>query len=285
MPRARDGKISSMIATSSKALQLPASAAAGRGSVVQFDVDEAQAMIREGFVGEDASAELLNGFIVHTDRSAVGGDSTMHSPAHATSVRRLTTLIARIDGSHRHARSQSPIICGERQMPEPDFFVVKGTDTEYTRRLPTAADAYCVIEVADLLLERDRFEKLPIYARSGIPQYIILNLRNRTAEIYEQPSEEAYAVTRIVNESDSIGISLGGDHLAVLVARVVALTASLHLRNIPRRRRQRPPPARDHVPLSPMESSPHFVPSTAATACAGFFLSSSANSTTTSSRL
>ena len=138
---------------------IPQSALAGRGGLVQFTVDDLMRMIRDGSVAEDASAELLNGYIVHTDRSAHGGDPTMHSPAHRKAVRRLTSLVAGIDTADRHVQIQSPIVCSTLQMPEPDFAVIRGSDDAYTDRLPGAADAFCVVEVADSSLERDRHEK------------------------------------------------------------------------------------------------------------------------------
>ena len=52
----------------------------------------------------------------------------------------------------------------------------------YRQRLATAADAWCVVEVADSSYERDRGEKYRAYAAAGVEQYIIINLRNRTAE-------------------------------------------------------------------------------------------------------
>ena len=77
--------------------------------------------------------------------------------------------------------------------------ILRGTLESYAD-LPTAADAYCVVEVADSSYERDAGEKLAGYARAGIPQYVILNLRNRTAEIYTNPDVNAgtYAAQQVI---------------------------------------------------------------------------------------
>jgi Uma2 family endonuclease len=40
-------------------------------------------------------------------------------------------------------------------------------------------------------LARDREDKLPLYASFGIPQYIIINLQNRTIEVHTDPDREA----------------------------------------------------------------------------------------------
>ena len=51
---------------------VPLLALAGRGGLVRFAVDDRQAMLRAGRVDEDATTELLDGSIVHANRSALG---------------------------------------------------------------------------------------------------------------------------------------------------------------------------------------------------------------------
>jgi Uma2 family endonuclease len=190
---------------------IPPSALAGRGALMQFTVEDVLTMIHRGSVIEDATTELLNGFIVHVDRSSYGGDPAMHSPGHRKSVRLLTNLVGRIDSGVRHAQIQLPIVCGDLQMPEPDFAVIRGIDGDYTDRLPQGSEALCVVEVADSSLERDRDEKKPIYARANIQQYIIINLRNRTAEVYTDPNTTngSYVLRLIITEQESLAIRVG----------------------------------------------------------------------------
>ena len=68
--------------------------------------------------------------------------------------------------------------------------VVRGTLADY-QEIATAADAYCVVEVADSSYERESGSQLREYARAGIAQYVIINLRNHTAELYLQPDTMA----------------------------------------------------------------------------------------------
>jgi len=82
---------------------------------------------------------------------------------------------------------QVPIACPPDGEPEPDASIVRGTPRDYEGRLAGPGDVTCVIEAAHGSLERDRQEKLPIYAAAGVPQYVIINLQNRTAEVYESP--------------------------------------------------------------------------------------------------
>ena len=115
-----------------------------------------------------------------------------------------------IDNDRRHVESQQPLVCRDTHVPEPDFMILRGTLDDYTD-LPAAADALCVVEVADSSYERDAGEKLAAYARAGVEQYIILNLRNRTAEIYTAPEITAgtYAVPRIVMVEEVVSFRVG----------------------------------------------------------------------------
>ncbi len=49
------------------------------------------------------------------------------------------------------------------------------------------------VEVSDTTLRRDRRVKLALYARAGIPEFWIVNLELREAEIYRSPGGDAYA--------------------------------------------------------------------------------------------
>ena len=200
------------------------SALAGRGTWVRYTVQNVLKMIGLGIIPEDATTELLNGLIVHVDRSATGGDPTMHSPGHSKPVSRLTALVSQINTSDRRIQIQLPVVCGNVQMPEPDFAVVFGSDELFTKRLPAASDTQCVIEVADSSLERDRYEKGPMYAAAGIQQYIILNLRNRTAEVYSSPDAAAgtYPPPQIVSAEASLELRVGnGETVSVALASLL----------------------------------------------------------------
>ena len=114
-------------------------------------------MVRMGIIPEDASTELLNGWVVLKDRSAREQDPTIIGQDHHKCVERLSSLRKLIDNDNRHVESQQPLVCSDTQVPEPDFMVLRGTLDSYTD-LPFAADAFCVVEVADSSYERDTGE-------------------------------------------------------------------------------------------------------------------------------
>ncbi len=115
-----------------------------------------------------------------------------------------------INGHNRHVRSQQSLVCNETPVPEPDFMVLRGTLGDYAD-LPAAADAWGVVEVADASYERDVGEKLTGYARAGVRQYVVINLRNRTAEVYVNPDSTAgaYPPPTVVPADQSLALRVG----------------------------------------------------------------------------
>jgi hypothetical protein len=202
-----------MVATISAAGRFappPAPMVDGRWQIYRLTRTDAEALMRQGLIPEDATTELLSGMIVLKDRSATGGDPQMIGKGHVVCVEHLSDLRGRISNGNRHVESQQPLVCSEIHQPEPDFMVLRGTLEEYTD-LPTAADAFCVVEVADSSYERDTGEKLRGYAWAGVQQYVVINLRNRIAEVYTNPDLVAgtYPPPQIIPDSGILSLRVG----------------------------------------------------------------------------
>lgn len=156
--------------------------------------------MREARIFEDGAAvELLQGVLVRKLR----GDRvapTVISPAHAYVVQRLGELVPRLVDEGCFLRVQLPLTLEPDSEPEPDGAIVLGEshDDRYRHRHPTGSDTLAVIEVADSSLQRDRTEKLALYASAQIPQYIIVNLVDGLVEIYQEPKPDAQLYTRSV---------------------------------------------------------------------------------------
>jgi Uma2 family endonuclease len=194
----------------------------GQVRLAEFTRQDAEAMVRMGIIPEDASTELLHGMIVLKNRARRGQDPMTIGNDHRICVVRLTALNKRIDGPTRHVESQQPLVCAETHVPEPDFMVIPGA-VEEESDLPTAADAFCVVEVADDSYERDAGMKRWGYARAGVKQHIIINLRNRTAEIYTQPDTAAgtYPPPQVINEAGELPLRVGEDEFLPIRLRDV----------------------------------------------------------------
>ena len=177
---------------------------------IPITVEQYQRMIEEGIVPEDATVELLHGALVRKDRSIVGEDPMGHSPLHVLVVSLLEALARKIDSERWHMKTQLPVACPPDGAPEPDASIIRGRIRDYATRLPGPGDVTCVIEAAHSSLDRDREDKAPIYARAGIPQYVIINLQDMTVEVHSEPDREreAYQSHAVFSKGQSIELLL-----------------------------------------------------------------------------
>lgn len=130
-----------------------------------------------GVLGEDDHVELLEGVIVAGEPQ---------NPAHASGVWRTQRLLERALGDRAIVRVQLDFVAGRRSVPEPDVAVVPHVPHGYEDAHPTRA--HVVFEISDSSLLQDRLTKGPIYARNGVPQYVLVNLRDRCVENHTAPS-------------------------------------------------------------------------------------------------
>ncbi len=159
----------------------------GRTHLMPIDVEQYHDLVAAGVLPEGAPYELLDGVVVRKDRSHVGDDPMTVGHEHAMVIMRLTELGGRLKAAGAHIRAQLPVTLPPYDEPEPDGAIVVGKFEDYAERHPGADDILCVIEVADASLSRDRSVKARIYADSGIPQHIIVNLPDRAIEVYTEP--------------------------------------------------------------------------------------------------
>lgn len=134
-----------------------------------------------GIFGPTERLELIGGEVIRKV-------SPQHSP-HASTVQLADHVLQRYVGPNYSIRTQLPLALGHDSEPEPDIAVVEGTPHDYFHAHPTAA--LLVIEVADSTLTFDRSRKASLYAREGIPDYWILNLRDRVLECHRDPAPMA----------------------------------------------------------------------------------------------
>lgn len=79
---------------------------------------------------------------------------------------------------------------------------MEGSIRDYSDHHPRTA--VLLVEVADGTLAFDRMKKAAVYARNGIPEYWILNLRDRTLEVHRGPAGDAYAERNVLAAGEDI---------------------------------------------------------------------------------
>lgn len=172
----------------------------------RFSRAEYDRMVEAGIFGEDDRIELLDGEII---------DMAPQKSRHATAVQLVQEALRRAFGAGYCVRVQLPLCLDDRSEPETDVAIVAGTPRDYRDAHPTTA--ILVAEVADASLAYDRIRKLAAYARSGIPEYWILDLSSGTLEVCRFPERDTYLERRALGAGDSV-LLRGPEGISVAVA-------------------------------------------------------------------
>jgi len=159
----------------------------------RFTVKEYYRMAETGVLRPDARVELLNGEII--DMSPIGS-------AHAGTVKRFIRIFTKLAQERWQVSAQDPLHLDEHSEPEPDFMLLKRSADDYTGRHPQPEDVFLLIEVADVSLDYDREQKLPVYGRAGVPEVWIVNLRDQSIEVYREPHFTGYSSKTILRAGD-----------------------------------------------------------------------------------
>jgi Uma2 family endonuclease len=196
-------------------------AAAGRATILPWTVERYRQAIATGFVPEDTSYELLEGFIVRKDRAKAGDDPMTIGDRHRVAVLRLARSAPLFEPLGCFLQTQQPISLPPVSQPEPDGAVVRGGIDDYLDHPPTSADLSSVIEVADSSLTLDLGPKLRAYAAAGIPQYVVADLVNDRLLIHEGPSGDSYAQVSSLTRGDTARIRAGSGHVSIPVHHLI----------------------------------------------------------------
>jgi Uma2 family endonuclease len=149
----------------------------------RFSVKDYYRMAETGVLRPDARVELLDGRII--DMSPIG-------PFHGGLVKRMSRLFQLKAQGRWTVSTQDPLHLDDYSEPEPDIMLLKPAADDYTSRHPRPGDVFLLVEVSDSTLAYDREEKLPAYARAGVPEVWIVNLNEQTMEIYWEPGFTGY---------------------------------------------------------------------------------------------
>ena len=160
-----------------------------------FTVREYHRMGEAGILREDDRTELIDGEIFRMP--------PIGSP-HAACVDRLTALTTRALGPRVIVRVQNPIVIGRHSEPQPDLVLLRPRDDFYAARHPGPDDVLWLIEVADTSGQFDRMTKFPLYARGGIREAWVVDLRRQIVEVHRGPALRGYRTQRAVERGDRV---------------------------------------------------------------------------------
>ena len=88
--------------------------------------------------------------------------------------------------------------------PMPDLIVLKRNASAFLSAHPKPADLQLVVEVSDSTLNFDLRTKAALYARAGIIDYWVVDIRGRKLIVHRDPQNGAYDSVAVYDETESV---------------------------------------------------------------------------------
>jgi Uma2 family endonuclease len=169
----------------------------------KLDVDTYHRMAEAGIFGEDDRIELIDGDLIDMAPIAQG---------HAAAVDSLAEALYRASSGRAIVSSQNPIRLNPINEPQPDLTLLRRRADFYrTGEPPRPPDVLLLVEVADTSLSFDRDVKLPLYARAGIGEYWIVDLKRRVIDAYKTPDGDEYRERTTYGPTETVTLALAPD--------------------------------------------------------------------------
>lgn len=154
--------------------------------------EEYERIAEMGGFPSDRRVELIDGILY---------DMSPQSGRHAKGIVLANQVLMAAFGPGYHIRPQLPLSLGDDSMPEPDIAVISGSPADYTDHPPGAV---LVLEVAETSQLHDGERKPRVYARAGIRDYWIVDLRRDAILILREPQAEGYRQRLVFHQGERI---------------------------------------------------------------------------------
>jgi Uma2 family endonuclease len=151
-----------------------------------------------GILAPDARVELIDGEII--DMAPIG------SP-HVSAVLHLDRLFQEAAKDKAFVLVQSPITLGEHSAPQPDLALLRPRADYYRSSLAGPSDVLLIVEVAQSSLRFDRDNKIPLYARYGIPEVWLVDPQAKRLVRFRNPQQGAYALVDQPDLSSALDVA------------------------------------------------------------------------------
>ena len=154
-------------------------------------VDDVDAMVDAGILGEDDRVELLDGVLV---------EMSPQSDPHMYAIRRLNALaLPAVAAAGMELSPQCPLgVRSPISQPEPDFAVIPRTPRD-----AKPARALLVVEISKSSRRLDLGRKAELYAEADIPEYWVLDVERRELVVHRDPRDGHYTSVHTLGEHDT----------------------------------------------------------------------------------
>jgi Uma2 family endonuclease len=164
----------------------------------RFTVDEYHRMGQAGVFHPEARLELIEGEIV--EMSPVG-------TRHIACVNRANALFAERLAGLAMVSVQNPVVLSDITEPQPDLLLAFPREDFYSTERVGAGHAILAVEVSDSTIRYDRYRKAPLYARAGVAELWIENLKDDVILVHRDPSPEGYRLVAEHRRGQEISIA------------------------------------------------------------------------------
>lgn len=137
----------------------------------------------ESGVFDDQPLELLQGLVV---MSPEGTSHAYYSDRAARYLRKLLEM------DLAYVREAKPISLPNASEPQPDIAIVQPLDQVYLDHHPYPENIFWVIEYTQSSLTKDLEVKSQVYAEVNIPEYWVINLKDKQLIIFRTPVNAEY---------------------------------------------------------------------------------------------
>jgi Uma2 family endonuclease len=163
----------------------------------EITVEEFELMVAGGAF-DNARVELIDGRLI---------DMPLPDPPHDGTVTAFDKVVQAAIGRRALVRTQMALPAGRTSVPAPDVSIVRWDDGFYRDRRPSAEETFAVVEVSNTSLAYDRDVKSRIYGAARVPEYWIVDVRNKRVHVHREPHDLGYGVEEVRERGDTVSFA------------------------------------------------------------------------------
>ena len=160
----------------------------------------------------DRAVLEMNGLLDQEGIELIEGDLIKRMPKnwlHINAVQTLLHWLAGVFGNGFVASEASINVAPEdnpTSEPEPDLIVLKRPGREFAKdsTKPGPEDLHLIVEVSGATLDFDSTVKAELYARAGVPEFLVLDLKGRRMGVHRDPRIGEYQSVVWYGEKESV---------------------------------------------------------------------------------
>ncbi|HBJ86506.1 MAG TPA: Uma2 family endonuclease [Verrucomicrobiales bacterium] len=163
---------------------------------------------RYAFTVADYHQLVEAGHFTRADRiELIHGELTIMppiGPEHSYHTTRITNSLPAELPAGVWLRMNEPITIANHSEPQPDAAIVRAKADGYRKAHPGPKDVLLIIEVADSSVEFDMQVKSKLYAKAGIGEYWVLDVKEAALHVFTGPSAKGYKSIEVLDAGDTV---------------------------------------------------------------------------------